>query len=114
MPKGSAARNQALRACKRAARERSYEWRLTDEQVFTLFVQPCHYCGAIASNHSQHPDANGSFRYNGIDRVDNSLGYTPENCVACCKHCNVAKRSMSVLEFRMWIAQCYAHMKLGG
>lgn len=113
-PIGEACRNQALRAAKRAARERDYEWRLTDEQAFALFTQPCHYCGAIATNHSQHPDANGSFRYNGIDRVDNSLGYTPENCVACCKHCNVAKRSMTVLEFRMWIAQVYQHMRIGG
>ena len=106
-------RNHALRQCKRAARERNYEWLLTDEQAFALFVLPCHYCGAIATNHSTHPDANGSFRYNGIDRVDNSQGYTPENCVACCKHCNVAKRSMTVLEFRMWITQVYNHLKLG-
>lgn len=105
-------RNHALRATKRAAPDRGYRWALTDEQAFALFGQPCHYCGAIGANHSTNPNASGSFRYNGIDRVDNSLGYTPENCVAACKHCNVAKRSMTVLEFRMWIAQVYKHMGL--
>lgn len=29
--------------------------------------------------------------YNGIDRLDNTKGYTPENSVACCKHCNSLK-----------------------
>lgn len=113
-PRGEAARNQALRASKRAARERGYAWSLTDEQAFALYSQPCHYCGCVSSNHSMHPTHNGSYRYNGIDRVDNDQGYTPENCVPCCKHCNIAKRSMTVLEFRMWIAQVYAHMKIGG
>jgi 5-methylcytosine-specific restriction endonuclease McrA len=27
----------------------------------------------------------------GIDRVDNSIGYTPDNCVPCCTQCNRIK-----------------------
>lgn len=31
-------------------------------------------------------------RYN-LDRKDNSIGYTKENCVVCCKECNYAKHT---------------------
>ena len=42
---------------------------------------------------------NGKFIYNGLDRVDNNLPHTLENCVTCCKHCNYAKRDMSQQKF---------------
>lgn len=44
---------------------------------------------------------NGSklFR-NGIDRVDNSLGYILSNVVSCCKICNYMKKDLSEQEFQ--------------
>lgn len=36
---------------------------------------------------------------NGIDRVDNSLGYVADNCVPCCEACNRAKLQMSSTDF---------------
>ena len=35
----------------------------------------------------------------GLDRVDNSQGYTLENVVPCCRPCNVAKNDMSYNDF---------------
>lgn len=37
--------------------------------------KPCHYCG-IAENRM------------GVDRLDNELGHTKDNCVPCCSTCN--------------------------
>lgn len=36
---------------------------------------------------------------NGVDRIDNLVGYTDGNCVPCCQSCNIAKNSFSVEEF---------------
>ena len=36
---------------------------------------------------------------NGIDRIDSSKGYVFDNCVPCCKHCNIMKMTMTIDEF---------------
>jgi hypothetical protein len=48
----------------------------------------CYYCGKEGPN--------------GIDRVDNTVGYTKENCVSCCKHCNYVKGDLSLEDFKTW------------
>lgn len=86
---------------KRNAKERGLDWGLTREQAEHLFKQPCYYCDAIGGNY--RPSSYGSpFRYNGIDRVDNSLGYYPENVVPCCGVCNRCKNTLSKEEFIAW------------
>lgn len=47
--------------------------------------------------------------YNGIDRRNNSEGYTPENCCSCCWPCNKAKLAMGDSEFMHWIDRLAAH-----
>jgi len=57
-----------------------------DFDTFSTLVQsPCYYCG-----HSNPEETNG------IDRMDNSIGYTNENCVSCCWICNRMKHVSSV------------------
>jgi hypothetical protein len=48
--------------------------------------------------------------WNGLDRVDNTLGYTEANVVPCCQICNIAKQRMSVDEFVTWISKVHQHM----
>jgi hypothetical protein len=73
---------------------------LTREQFAAMLTQDCTYCGvppaSLVKARGKHQ---ADFRYNGVDRVDNSLGYTPDNCVACCATCNLMKRGMSVTDF---------------
>lgn len=47
--------------------------------------------------------AHSEYVHNGVDRVDNALGYTPDNCVPCCSRCNYAKRAMPRGEFENWL-----------
>lgn len=49
-----------------------------------------------------------SFVYNGIDRVDNSVGYVLSNCVPCCSTCNRMKGTMSSEEFKEKIKLIYS------
>jgi hypothetical protein len=48
---------------------------------------------------------NGVYVYSGLDRVDNTVGYTLDNVVPACKACNHAKVDMSYAEFTAWIAR---------
>lgn len=84
---------------KRGAHQRGIEFSLTEEQFLSMAVKSCVYCGASPREH-RYRTSYGHF--NGIDRLDSSSGYTPENCVPCCKICNHAKCTMSVSEFLEW------------
>lgn len=50
-----------------------------------------------------------TYTYNGVDRVNNSDGYTIKNCVPCCAICNYAKRDLSETEFVAWARRLVAH-----
>lgn len=109
LPSGQAAFNHYFRNIKKNARQRGYEWALSEENVRELCQQPCYYCGREPSQILERIDWNGEFIYNGLDRVDNLKDYTIENVVPCCKTCNYAKKTMDIGEFRNWIRQIYHH-----
>lgn len=44
---------------------------------------------------------------NGIDRIDSAKGYEFGNVLPCCKHCNTAKNSLTVDEFKDLIKRIY-------
>lgn len=83
------------------AEARGLVFELTDEELKGLFQSNCHYCGDPPANHSRkkRKDAYASFKYNGVDRVNNELGYTVDNCVPCCRTCNWMKQRMSPSDF---------------
>lgn len=97
----------------RSARVRGLEFSLTIEDVLELSSKDCFYCGdppeqtKVTKN---HPEIR--FVYNGIDRVDNTLGYVADNVVPCCKHCNFAKRKLTLDEFKSWVRKVYSHLGL--
>lgn len=90
---------------------RGFENDLSDKRILDLIKAPCHYCGALSSNSARQPRCNGSFEYNGIDRVDNSLGYIEGNVVTACKFCNYAKRDRSTEDFIKWVDTVYNHLR---
>lgn len=63
-----------------SAERRGKEWNLTMQEYYELVnYGECFYC---------HRRFNHAI---GIDRFDNSIGYTYSNCVPCCATCNYAK-----------------------
>lgn len=101
--------NRLFNSYRKSAKERGIPWSLTYEECYKLFINPCSYCGIESSCkigiHKNKNDAERleDFRYNGIDRKDNLLGYTEENSVSCCKNCNMAKRNLPYTEWESWL-----------
>ena len=52
----------------------------------------------------------GQFPVRFVDRLNNNLGYTIENCVSCCAWCNRSKNTHTTKEFYSWITQIYNKM----
>lgn len=100
---GVAARNEVLDDYKRGAVKRGLEWSLADDEFDTLTSSECFYCHRLPSTSRTPRRLNGSFTYNGIDRLDNQRGYQSSNVVACCKICNRAKSDMTYEEFTNWL-----------
>lgn len=108
---GKAAANSILYGYKKSAGIRNLSWELSEDDFFSLIEKNCHYCGDAPSLFSHRSSSfNGGFVHNGIDRVDNTLGYTKENCVSCCKNCNYAKRSLSYSEFLDLVRKVYNNL----
>lgn len=99
------ARNTAFRSYGRRAKERKIAWSLTLEECISLFYATCVYCESPPSNTWKHKKS--VFVYNGIDRIDSAQGYISNNVQSCCWRCNAAKNTMSVSEFRVWVARVY-------
>ena len=102
-----------MRSYQHAAKNRGYDFSLTEEQFMSLTQQRCFYCGIepqqVKNKNGSHTFKRSSFTYNGIDRKDNNLGYTVDSCVSCCRVCNVAKSTMTVEQFLAWVSRVYQH-----
>lgn len=92
-----------------SARDRGLELHLTRDIIWDMSQQLCYWCGALPSNKIKPQGRDEIFLYNGIDRLDSSLGYVNGNVVTCCLHCNLAKSDYTISEFRDWIRQIYSH-----
>lgn len=111
---GSRGGNRVLSVYRHRAKREKHEWSLGDAEFLTIVVKPCAYCGVEPQNISRDYRGRATdFKYSGIDRVDNSLGYTSENSVPCCIICNKAKRDLSKEDFLKWITRAgYYQMSL--
>lgn len=110
LPRGEASLNELMASYMKSAKTRGYLWSLTKDQFRNLVTGECVYCG-VKLDRERKPNAgvNGGFRYTGIDRVDNQEGYSEGNVVPCCWDCNRAKGSLSMCEFKNWIARLIEH-----
>ncbi len=103
MEKGATGLNLAYRSYQTNATNRNLSFDLSIESFKSITSSPCYYCGKppvqLSSNKKSHGSRWGDYLYNGIDRVDNALGYYQGNCRPCCGICNVAKGSLSEREF---------------
>jgi hypothetical protein len=103
------AENTLFRNYKTNAKNRNISFELTKEEFIDLVHKPCNYDGHIDQKGTEYREE--TFALNGIDRVDNTKGYTLDNCVPCCSKCNLAKREMTKDEFINWISDVYNYTR---
>jgi len=70
---------------RKSASKRKLVFEITEEQYRDIFSKPCAYCAT---------DKKVS-----VDRIDNAVGYLPENVQPCCKVCNQMKHAMTHQDF---------------
>lgn len=92
-PDGQAAKRKIFNSIKGGAKKRNFEFHLSYETVLNYISKDCFYCGIKPKTLKEA--IGGNIYYNGIDRVDNSIGYVESNCVTCCKQCNLAKHNVN-------------------
>jgi hypothetical protein len=109
---GLAARNSVIAWYRVHAKEGGRTWNLTTEEAERLFQSRCHYCGISPSQVCTSSKLNGSYTYNGIDRVDSSKGYEISNVVPCCRQCNWAKNDTPYDEFLDWVERVSRNQRL--
>jgi len=97
---GIAGFNYVKKQYKRHSNENNREFNLLDEEFKKLILDLCHYCKTPPSNQwTNKTNKDVIFKYNGIDRIDNSQGYIINNVITCCHNCNWMKRDLSYTDF---------------
>jgi len=88
--------NGLLLSYRTGAKTRGINFLLSEEEFKKLTSSSCFYCGKEPKTTLKIQRGKSPYIYNGIDRVDNELGYFTENCVSCCKICNMMKKNLSL------------------
>lgn len=103
--KGQAAFSSLYAVYKRTAKQRNLQFALSKTEFKIFIKDTCYYCG---SKPTQIKKAiYGNLVYNGIDRLNNEIGYIKSNCVSCCKTCNWMKKKTNVNNFLEHINKIY-------
>lgn len=112
LPNSLALKRSLYNNYRSSANKRQYQFNLSLDEFVELIEQDCHYCGMVPTNSENSANIinHDSYKYNGVDRVDNTKGYSLDNCVPCCTTCNLSKLDLSVHEFKSWIERVYKKM----
>lgn len=97
-PIGQANFNYKFLSYKNRAKNHSKKLKfdLTKEQFKEIILKNCFYCNEKPKMHHTKRSYNGEFISNGIDRINPSIGYILNNCVPCCKICNIMKNKYEI------------------
>lgn len=86
---------------RRVADLRGYKFKLTQDIFCDLVTTNCYYCDFFSDD-----------CMNGVDRLDNSIGYTESNSVPCCEMCNMMKNTLNESTFILMCAHIATYNEL--
>lgn len=107
LPYGESNLNRLFKNYEHHAKNRNLSFELTRDEFSKLTKQKCSYCGKPPLQEKKGTRTNGVYIYNGIDRIDSSIGYIKNNVVSCCGQCNKAKLNYSEKDFLEWVGRVY-------
>lgn len=84
--KQSRSKRGRFSAYRKASLKRGIVFELSFDEFASMWCKPCTYCG----------DAIEGI---GVDRIDNTKGYTVDNTAPCCGRCNHMKNKLTVPQF---------------
>ena len=82
---------------KYSANKRNKEFALSELEFYNITNNDCYICGK----------KNTDLHNNGIDRIDNNIGYSHNNCKACCGTCNYLKNDYTIEDVLIKMVQIY-------
>lgn len=109
-PDGYSSTTNLLNVYRRNAKKRGFEFSLSREQFVQVCKSRCYYCGCEPYQKWHEEKCNDEFIYNGLDRLNNDLGYTIDNVVASCGVCNFMKSAHSLDFFKDRIKKIYKNL----
>lgn len=83
------------------AEDKSLSYELTEEYYNTIINSQCYLCGRKSYEKCK----------NGIDRIDNKVGYIMSNVKSCCGSCNFIKKDMPLDELFHKMTEIYMKCK---
>lgn len=95
--------------CKSDAKRKGIIFDLSNEDFVELISGACFCCGRKGTNTMRHSAIKGEYKYNGIDRIDSTLGYVRGNVRSACWRCNRAKNDTTDEEYWEWLRLIMNH-----
>ena len=106
---GESAFNHLYLYYKNNSKKKNRKFLLSKDDFKYLTQGHCYYCGIESKQIIKETTGYGEYIYNGIDRVDSSVGYVLGNVMPCCSVCNIAKHDMGEQEFLLWIRKVFEY-----
>jgi len=112
-PEGEAAARNVFNSYRSKCKNKNIIFEIDFNEFVLLTSKNCFYCDTPPSQeYASHfkngvrkgqKKVNGSYKYNGLDRIVPYLGYTTNNVRPCCRYCNFAKLDRTEEQFYEWI-----------
>jgi hypothetical protein len=97
---------------KYSAKDRKKDFELTEDEFYEITNDNCYICGKQNSYMVNENDEIEFVHCNGVDRVNNEIGYIVNNCKTCCWTCNIMKNEYDYIQFINKLQQIYNNLCL--
>ena len=107
--------NRLYSRYKRSAKRRGYVFLLTRKSFKSLTSKCCTYCGIMPQTIGElTPGSKNTqpYIYNGIDRINSTIGYIEGNVVTCCTICNFMKGKLPHELFIVQIQRIHDYQRM--
>ena len=88
------------RVYRKRASNKGLNFDLSLEEFSDLTSLVCYYCNQLTFEKT----------YVGLDRIDNSKGYSRDSLVPCCKRCNYMRWTLNQKDFLNHVERIYEHL----